>query len=227
MPALPVAPQVLRIALQFQTTGDLVAGSRFYYSYSGGPPTAANCNSIGSGVEAAWSADLNQYMSNDYDLVKVTVTDLTSDTSADGVWSGSLNGTSSHPPPAIDAATLMNSVIARRYRGGKPRIYLPIGTIDHLTTSPVEWDPSYVTAVNSSWAAFNTALLALTGIGCTLTNHVNVSFYKGFASVQNPVTKRWQNIPTPRTGDAVVDDISSTSANPTVGVQRRRRFSTT
>lgn len=229
MPALPPAPSVIRIALDFSLTATLKGGSRFFMLYSGGPPSVANLNTLCTDVETAWSSNLNSLMTNEFELTQITARDLTSDTAAAGEWTGSLaGGNSSHAAITVDAATLLNLQISRSYRGGKPKMFLPIGTIGDISGDPpTTWGNTFISDVDSGWAAFITALKALSGIGCTLTNQVNVSYYAGFASVQNPVTKRWRNIPTPRTGDATIDLITNFSCNPLISQQRRRRTATT
>jgi hypothetical protein len=224
MPALPDAPNVIRIALDFTLQTSHGGGSRFYVQYTGGPPTDANLNTLATDVSTAWSTDMASLHVAGIVLTDITCTDLTSPTSAEGTWTGSVPGTLSGDNMPIDIAANLHSVIARRYRGGRPKIFLPLGSQASLNTGDDTWTSGFITDVNTGWVAFKTALFALTGIGCTLTEHVNVSYYEGFASVQNPVTKRWRNIPTPRTGDAVIDTITSTVCQPLVSQQRRRRL---
>lgn len=226
MPALPAVPNTLRIALRFSTTGILEAGVRFYYTYSGGPPTVGNLNTMSTDISAAFGTDLAGLMSNDYHLIGVEITDLSSSTSAQGSWSGSVAGANSGHPPDIAVALLQNFTIARRFRGGKPRTYWPFGVAGNLNSDDVTWTSAFLGTAATAWAAFNTALLALSGVGCTLTAHVNVSYYHGFASVQNPVTKRWANIPTPVSGPVTPDTITGNAFRAEVSQQRRRRTST-
>lgn len=229
MPALPPAPSVIDIALDFALTATLKGSSRFYMLYTGGPPNGAQLNTLATDVSTTWSSDLNSLMTNEFELTQIVCTDLSSPSAARGEWTGSIaGGNSSHAAVTLDTATLLNFQIARRYRGGKPKMFLPIGTIGDISGDPPNtWGSTFIEAVDTGWGSFQTALKALTGIGMTLTNQVNVSYYSGFASVQNPVTKRWRNIPTPRTGSAQIDAITNFTCNPTMSQQRRRRFSTT
>jgi hypothetical protein len=43
-------------------------------------------------------------------------------------------------------------------------------------------------------------------------------------SAQNPLTLRWRNVPTYRTGTIPVDPVISSSLNPKPGSQRRRNL---
>jgi len=223
VPALPAAPNVIRIELGFAIYTTHGATSRFYMQYTGGPPSDGNLNTLASDVSTAWASTMAAAQYVGVDLIEITCTDLSTPTSAIGTWSGSVAGTLSGTPLPVEICGNLHSVIARRYRGGRPKLFIPMGITASLAGDETSWSTAFISDVNGYWAAFKTALFALTGIGCTLTEHVNVSYYEGFASVQNPVTKRWRNIPTPRTGDAVIDTITATTLQTLISQQRRRR----
>jgi hypothetical protein len=225
MPALPDVPNVLKCAFEFDLIGSLRGGVRMYFQYSGGPPSAANLNTLSTDLADQFGSDLAGHMSEDLSLIAVTVTDLTSATSAEGSWSGSIAGVNAGPPVTVDTAMLMNCHISRRYRGGKPRTYWPFGIAGNLNSDSVTWTSAFITNVTTDWNTFLAAVLAFTGIGCTLTAHVNVSYYQGFASVEDPVTHRWRNIPTPRSGPVSPDLITGVTFRPEISQQKRRRTS--
>jgi hypothetical protein len=225
MPALPDVPNTLRISLRFSTTGVLEAGVRFFYTYSGGPPTVGNLNTLATAIAGYFGTNLAGLMSTDYHLIAITIVDLSSSIAAEGEWTGSVAGANAGHPPAIDAVLLQNFQISRRFRGGKPRTYWPFGIEGNLNVDDVTWESSFLTTAAAGWAAFNAALVATTGVGMVIVAHVNVSYYHGFASVQNPVTKRWKNIPTPVAGPVSPDIIIGNVFRPEISVQRRRRTS--
>lgn len=225
MPAPPAQPNVLRITLRYGLVSSL-GSCRFYFTYTGGPPTNTNCDAIAAGVAAAFSTDLASLLSADSALEAVEVADLTSSSSGVGSYNTPVSGTRSGAPPTNDAVVLLNSIIQRRYRGGRPRMYQPFGVDGDLQSDRVTWSTALTGAVDTGWGNFKTALSALTGIGCTLVAHVNISQYSSFAPVQNPVTKRWKNIPTPRSVAISPDIIISTVARPEISQQRRRRVAT-
>jgi hypothetical protein len=226
MPAPPAYPNVLRITLRYGLL-DALGSCRFYFTYTGGPPTNTNCDAIAAGVAASFGTDLASLLSSDSALNAVEIADLTSSSSGVGSYNTPVAGTRSGQPPQNDAAVLFNSIIQRRYRGGRPRMYQPFGVDADLESDRVTWDSTLVGECNTGWGNFKVALAALTGIGCTLVAHVNISLYEAFASVQNPVTKRWKNIPTPRGAAIAPDLIIATVARPEISQQRRRRLSTT
>src|SRR6202035_2060315 len=118
-------------------------------------------------------------------------------------WPGSTPAARSGAELPINDVALLNFTISRRYRGGKPRTYNPWGAQPDLTSSQ-RWGSSFITECESKWAAFVAEWQAFSEGTMVIGVQKNVSFYSGFASVQNPVTKRCSNIPTPRT--TAVDD---------------------
>jgi hypothetical protein len=64
-------------------------------------------------------------------------------------------------------------------------------------------------------------VIGLTQGTTTITDHVAVSYYQGFTSVQSPTTRRWKNVPNLRSVP-IVNVISSYSAALKIGSQRRR-----
>jgi hypothetical protein len=96
-----------------------------------------------------------------------------------------------------------------------------MGTETDLATSG-EWDPTSVGVFTSAISQF---FIDVTGIiwGVSeVTTHVNVSYYQGFTVVTDPITGRARNVPKLRSGGPLVDVISSVTARPIVGTQRRR-----
>lgn len=226
MPALPPVPNVLRAHLLFLTSPGTAAGCRFYFLYSGSAPSNSTCATIAGSIRAAFATDLASLMSNNFDLEQVEVTDMSSSTGGQGTDSTLVGGTRSGAPPTVDTAVNLAFQIARRYRGGKPKAFLPFGITTDLNSSESKWTTGFQTAVNSGWSSFDTAVLAISTGGTTLSQHVNVSYYEGFTPAQNPVTGRWRNIPKLRTGGPVVDTITGHAAAIEISQQRRRRTST-
>lgn len=224
MPALPDVPSVLRISSKFQTSPTTYGGYRQFYLYSGSAPSNAVCNTIANDVEAAFAANLNEWMSGDFNLVEIEVIDLSSSTGGVGSWTGLENGSRSGAALTIDTAVNLGFTIARRYRGGHPKVYLPFGVETDLDASKNGWTAALQSGVAGSWSTYDNALLAITESGTTLTQHVNVSYYSGFVVSTNPLTGRARNVPKPRS-EPLVDVITGHTVNPIVSQQRRRRTS--
>lgn len=226
MPALVDFPQVVRIHLEFQLEASHTGGVRFFWSYQGGPPTAPNLDTVASGVSAAFGTDLAQLMVIAFALEKVVVTDLTTDSSPEGQWNGSIPGTRAGNGFPADVCACLVSKVPRRYRGGKPKIFMPFGAAPDVAADDATWTPAFQSSVNSQWIAFKTALGAIVGAGITLKDHVNLSYYEGFVTQKNEITGRTTNPPKPRDASNFIapDVISSTVCAPVISVQRRRRF---
>jgi hypothetical protein len=225
MPALPVVPNTLKVAFRYSTTGVLECGNRLFFTYSGGPPTVGNLNTMATDLSTLFGTDLAGLMSEDFHLIGIQIIDLSSSMAAEGSWSGSIAGANAAHDMPLDIALLQNFTIARRYRGGKCRTYWPFGTPGNLNADDVTWTAAFLATAATAWTNFYNGVQALTGIGITSLTHVNVSYYHGFASVQNPVTKRWRNIPTPVAGPVTPDLITGNTFRPEVSQQRRRRTS--
>jgi len=220
---LPDVPCV-RVRLIYTPETGQVAGSRFYLSYSGSAPTGANCTTLAGDVASAWNSHLASLVNESWTLVEVDVLDIATDSGFSGQWTGSDGGTRSGVVVPQQVATNVEFDIARRYRGGKPRMFFPPGVIAD-ESSNAEWSNSYVTAVNSGFVAFFAAISALSIGSMGTLAPVNLSYYKGFTNITNS-SGRERAVPTYR-ATALHDNITGVSTKPMMGSQRRRRASTT
>lgn len=214
----------MRVRLDYTQSDGYDGGSRFYLGYSGSPPTPGNCTTLAGDVEAAWLAHLAALIHPAWALTEVDVLDITTDSGSSGQWTGSEDGSNSGTEFPSQVATNVEYNIARRYRGGKPRMFLPGGTqADGLDAG--HWSTDFIDAVNTGITAFFAELegLSIGAIG-TLT-HVNLSYYQGFTNVTNS-SGRTRAAPKYRTA-ALVDTVESYSCKATMGSQKRRRNAAT
>lgn len=220
---LPASPCV-RVRLIYHHASGLDAGSRFYLSYSGSAPSGANCATLASDIATAWNADLAGLFNAEWTLVEVDVLDIATDSGLSGQWTGSHAGVNSNPSLPAQCSINVELGISRRYRGGKPRMYLPPATTaDTLNDS--NWNSALITSANSAMSSFMAAIEALSvGSMGTLT-HVNLSYYKGFTNITNS-SGRERAVPTYRS-EALLDTITGYSTKQVIGSQRRRRTATT
>ena len=147
------------------------------------------------------------------------LTDLSSPTAPQVVNSTGATGGAGAAPLSAGVAMVMKYHITRRYRGGKPRAYLPGMSSAYLTT-PTEWNPASLANVTAGWITHLTAIAAATPVAAGTGTHVNISYYQGFTNHTYP-SGRVKPIPTPRV-TPLVDTINNVSGNPTPGSQRRR-----
>jgi hypothetical protein len=220
VPPLPYANEVLEVQLRHTYAADLDVLTRVFFAYTGTAPVDSGLNTMASTVSSAWGTNLKSLAVPAVALTEVVVTDLTSATSARGVWSGSVAGTRSGTDIFANVCMNVGFVIARRYRGGKPKCYLPFGNASDLQTSQT-WTSTFVSAVGTGWAAFITAVIAAAPSGTTISGQINVSYFQGFTSVENPITHRYRNVPTLR-ATPVQDTVIGTVYQTRPASQRRR-----
>jgi hypothetical protein len=224
--ASPPVVQAVRCRLDYQTGEGSDLGSRFFLTYEGSAPSGANCNTLAGDIETAWAAHLAALITSAESLVEVDVLDLGSDMGASGFWTGSTAGTRSGVEVPVNCCGNVEFNIARRYRGGKPRMYLPPPSQGDLQDAG-HWTSAYVTATNSAVAAFFAALEALSIGSMGTLAHVNISFYKGVYTTTPPWRGPGYRYPPKYRDTPLIDVVAGYATKSMVGSQRRRRAATT
>jgi hypothetical protein len=223
MPALPNVPGVLAVDFDFSVGQDLLAKVKRHYTYTGGPPSVADCNTIATDFLSLVSAFLLAMMHPSRSIEYVTVTDLTSPTSHQGANANHQVGTRTGADLGASVCLLENLVIGRRYRGGKPRSYWPFGTDTDLAASQV-WSNTFQGLVAAALSLYDAGALAITSGSTNIAAPCSVSYYQGFTPVTNPITGRTRDVPTLRAGPLTPDIITSTRISPNLASQRRRNL---
>lgn len=223
MPALPSVPNVLRAQVLWDVGTDTDVSTGMFFRYSGGPVTLTIATSLAQAVANAWAQFETPPWSSDVTLAGAKVTDLSSPTGGEGTSSADQPGGDASGGLAGGTCTVVGFHIARRYRGGKPRVYLPWGSKDNLN-GPNAWAAAYVTQVTTYVTEILSQVVGSTAGGVTITDHVNVSYYEGTRVVTSPTTGRARNVPILRT-TPLVDDIAGFTVLAYPGSQRRRNRS--
>ena len=183
---LPAVPNVLKIQWKWTVGTDATVWSHMFWQYSGSAPSGVDLATFAGQVQSKWATNMNALQRSDVLMTGVYVTDLSNRTTMAGVWNGSVAGTRSSGAIPAQTAALLVLTIARRYRGGKPRLYLPLGNnID--VTAPQAWTTAFVTAANTGWTNYFNALASSSVGPATLVNQVSVSYYSGHALRPTPV----------------------------------------
>lgn len=221
MPPLVNQPNVLKYELEFAAGTDIKILSRLYFTWAGTAPTTAALNALAQTADSYASTNFPQLMDPTRSYQGLNITDLTSPTAAYGAHATPNNGNGPGTPPPANSCVLMNMVIARRYRGGKPRVYWPFGLSAQVATAQT-WSTSFLTLCHTQVAGFIAAVLASSSGGTTVSNLVNVSYYEGFTTVTNAATGRTKDVPKPRTTAIPPDVVVGWSLNTKIGSQRRR-----
>jgi hypothetical protein len=219
MPALPDVPENVRVDLYYTIGEDLAAKNRFFLFYVGSAPTVAQLNTYAADISATWGADIAPSCTGDRKLTKVVVTDLTSSTAAVGEWVGSIAGTDLGQELPASMCVLSSLVIARRYRGGHPRIYWPMGAQPDMQDSQT-WKSSSVTTFTTAINNFMMNVKAFVWPGGVSLDLNNVSYYEGF-TVHTGTTGRARNVSTVRLAP-VTDVVLSLDVRLGIASQRKR-----
>lgn len=222
MPPLVNYPNVLKVDQLWTIGTDITAMTRSHFLYTGGPPTVPDCDAIAALFLAAVPAQMQPYYSPQVICTGFEVTDLTSATSASGAASGSIVGSRLGGALPAEVAFLLNFKIARRYRGGKPRMYLPYGTDTDVATSQT-WLPTSVTNFTASWATgMVPSVVGHTVGGTTIGAQVSISYYSGFLTTGPDSLGRFHYPPKPRSVAIAPDVVSAYIGSAKFGSQRRR-----
>jgi len=221
MPPLPAVPNVIKLRHTWAVDSDLTAVSIMHLLYSGTAPTDSSMATMAATIYSRWSVDFVGLAFSTVVFERIDLEDLSTSSGAIGSATGTVAGTRTGFRLPANAATLINFQIARRYRGGKPRQYWPLGAESDLQTQQ-QWTAGYKAGVDSTFVEYFGHLLGAGAGGTTITNVVSVSYYSGFTPVTNPITGRTRDVPKVRTGSIPVDIVLGASTNLKVGSQRRR-----
>ena len=198
MPPLPSVPNVLVIQLKF-TVGNANVLSRVHVRNASASPSRDDLNAYAANIDAAIGTRLIALFSVQVKTVEVMVTDLTSMSAARGIAPGRQVGTRPGLPNGAAVAALINFRVARRYRGGKPRVYVPFFVSSDLTPG-LRWSDGAFAEGTASWGAFMSGVLTCTPPALRVVEQVNVSYYEGFEVVPDLRTGRSRNVPQLRPG---------------------------
>lgn len=219
MPALPDVPKTLRIALRMSLNEDTDLINRFFIEYLGTAPTSPQLDTYAASVSTAWGAHLKALMTSNGALEEVHIIDLSSSTAAIGDDGSHIAGTRAGLQLSAAACVVLKLQIARRYRGGHPRLYLPFGSAPDLSDAQ-RWGSTFLGNVVTGWTSFLTDITAAGWTSAGTLQPINVSYFQGFTNVTYP-SGRTKPVPTRRI-TPVKDLVLSHTTNPKVASQRRR-----
>lgn len=219
MPALPSVPKVLKLVYQGVMTGGAKWVVGDFFGFTGSNPTNAELATFLSAVASAYTTNIAPLMTADRELTLLDVIDLTSSTSAAAELGVSIFGTRSDVALGAQIAYILKKEIFRRYRGGHPKQYWPIGG-DTALADATHWGSAFVTAAQAGFLNQLTAIEAAGWAGAGTIDTVSVSYFEGFTNVLYP-SGRYRAVPTRRV-TPFIDNVSGYAHNPLIGTQRRR-----
>jgi hypothetical protein len=220
LPALPVVPNVCRLDLFWSIGNNANVLNRVHVGYSGSAPNAVAAAALAQDFYNSVAGALAGYTRTTDALTGCQCTDLSSSSGGQGAYYHVHNGVLTGAPLPADAAMVASMKIGRRYRGGKPRTYFPLGDSTEVLDAQ-HWSSAFVGNIQTSLNTVAAAIPGMVSGGCNFTNLVNVSYYSGFTVVTSPTTGRARNVPKLRSVP-LVDNVLGWTAENVIGSQRRR-----
>lgn len=221
----PPLPDVscLRVRLDWSNSDGFKGGNRLYWKYAGGAPTPGNCITLATDIASAVNTNLCSGIRGDWALTEVDVLDISTLTGNSGQWTGNYPGAGSGSLLPSSTAFNIEFGISRRYRGGKPRMFLPPPDETALANGG-QWSDAQVAATQTSVIAFFAEIAGLSVGAVGALTHINLSYYSGFTNITNS-SGRERAVPKYR-ATALSDVVNSYAAKKTIGSQKRRRTAT-
>jgi hypothetical protein len=220
MPALPVVPNVYRVQFFHKLGVDSNVINRLYFSWATSF-TGADATAVANQHYQAWNTNMLTHLTTDLKLLSVVVTDLTTNTGYIGTHTGAATGAVATQSLPAGTCQEIQLVTARRYRGGKPKIYIS-GYPTADMSDEQDWTGTHINNVTADFAAYVTAAKANVG-AVTAQALVAVSYFSGSHVVTNPVTGRARNVSNVR-GAPIVDTVLGQKFNTRFASQRRRNL---
>jgi len=218
MPALPAAVKVVRVDFHMQETDSPNMMIHLFAQY-GGTLSSGDATTWCAAFRSNFITDVMAQMANQVTLFKTVLTDLSSNTAPQVIDTTTGTGALGTSATIAGLSVIIQFKIARRYRGGHPRIYLP-GLRASDVSNLNQINPTQANNIKTAWQTFITAAMGACPAAASPASHVNVSYFHGFTNVTFP-SGRVHAVPTPR-GAPQIDAVSSYGINPVVGMQRRR-----
>lgn len=215
MPRLPNTPTpVIRIA-------HTVAGASFRseFKYTGGPALTTDLTAIASQARAAWATDLASLCGSDKALTATIVSDLSQNTLPNGEDLTVVPGSHVSTSAPASVAALLELPIPVKYRGSKPKIWLPFGTDGDLA-SDTSWSSGFIANVNAAWANYRNAIGAIHSGTVSVSTQCAISYF-GPPTIPNTGPGRNKFKSTQRT-TPIVYDVGVAALRVKFGSQRRR-----
>lgn len=223
MPALPSVPNVVKVAVSGLIDGAKPWVNLFHLGWSvGGSISAAEVLAVANNIAGGWGTNIAPSVSDTIELLQVVVTALASSTAPEATVATATPGLVTTQPVSGGTSFVTQRKIARRYRGGHSRVYLPGVAAAELDDTELEWDATFAAAFANDWGAVEQGgATTLVSNGFTDATPVSVSYYEFFTNVLYP-SGRYHVKPTLR-ATPLVDKITAYAPNPRPCSQRRRQ----
>jgi hypothetical protein len=205
MAPLPPVTAIVKLDHIFTYGADTNIMCHLYFHYTSAPPTSVELTNWASSAGTAWTANMKSLQASTCTLNELIATDLATPTTQSGVANPQIAGGIASSDMTAATCAMVNLHIGRRYRGGHPRVYWPLGGAADLA-APNQWSTSWIGAFNTGFTAYVDALLNQASPALTCDTLANVSYRSGNAARPTPI---W-------------DPVLSFALNQIPGTQRRR-----
>jgi hypothetical protein len=202
---LPTVAGVIKVEPHWTYGTDGNVMSHLFYDTAAATPGTSDLLAFITLFATQYNSQINNRAHPTVALRKVRGIWLGDYTSAVPEWNGNYTGSALGAALPAQTACLINLHISRRYRGGHPRLYWPLGSAIDIA-DPQHWSSSFLTAVTTGINAMNTALQGFTSPTINNPTLTNVSYYHGNGLRTTPLK----------------DPVATLSVNGTPGSQRRR-----
>jgi len=219
MVALKPVPGVVKFRFYHHVGSDTDISSHLYYR-TGQAPTQAQAQSAADAAHTAYVTNCIGLLHNLSSLVSVTCTDLSDPAGPVGSNVTGAAGTRAQGEVPANAVALLNIHVARRYRGGKPRVYWPWGAAPDIQT-PQTWSTTFVTACNTALAALDQAIHDNLVTWAPSAGICSVSYFTGRQWIPDHLGN-YHRIPTPRDTPLIETVQGALAINTIIGSQRGR-----
>lgn len=175
MPPLPPADHVVRIKIVGQLSNQ-PWNSIQYAKFTGAQPDSAALATTASAIKATAFQPILNMMGTASTIISVELTDLTNDTGAQGI--SSTTPTAGTRPGTVNpnqVCGVASYKIARRYRGGHPRSYWPIGVQSDITQGN-RWTTTFIPLALNAVVAW-VGNINTTNLNGAPLQHVCLSYY--------------------------------------------------
>lgn len=184
----PLKPVVGTVELQafMSVSGRLCSIRSFWSDFDEHEYTTGDLTALGTAFQGAFVSGFLPAMSNEVTYAGQTMTDLTSDVAPRVEQTASVAGSDGAAALPLNCAAVMKFLIPRRYRGGKPHVFIP-GFPSHYLTDENHWGSSFITGMETNWSNVYAACNALSTSHSAHWTQVSVSRFSGHVERDIPV----------------------------------------
>jgi hypothetical protein len=195
-----------------------VALTRFHMKYTGSV-SSTDATTLCGTLASSWETRMAPNTGTNYTLIATQVLDLGSNTGVNVIVPVSHVGTNAAAGVPAGVAFVMSAHVAKRYRGGHSRVYIP-GMAQTDLSDTNTWTVAFQATVSTAWTGMLSDFMSSPPAGVSALSQVTVHQYSS-NKADFPDGVPSGNPPWPLADPSTIP-ITGWSANPQVGSQRRR-----